>query len=145
MKITNRFTIGIHIIVAIEYFKDSNTITSNFLAASTGANPVVIRTVMSMLKDAGLIDISQGKTGIRLAKPIKDISFFSVYKALDCVENDGLFHFHEGPNKNCPIGRNIHNVLDEKLMYVQKAMENQMKSYTIADVYDDIKKLIDNK
>ena len=30
-------------------------------------------------------------------------------------------------------------------MYVQKAMENQMKSYTIADVYDDIKKLIDNK
>lgn len=142
MKITNKFTIGIHIITAIEYFKNNNPITSNFLALSTGANPVVVRTIIAKLKEARLINISQGKTGITLLKPLTDITFLDVFNALDCLENDGLFHFHESSNLNCPVGKNIHNVLDEKLLNVQIAMEKEMKKYTIADVYADIVKLI---
>ena len=134
MQITSKFTIAVHIITAIDYFKDSEKVTSSFLAGSVGANPVIVRNVMRNLKESGIIDISQGKSGITLAKELDEITFFDVYKAVDCVNDEGLFHFHENPNMECPVGRNIHKALDDELFNIQSAMENQMKSITIADV-----------
>ena len=109
-------------------------VTSSFLAGSVGANPVIVRNVMGNLKESGIIDISQGKSGITLAKQLDEITFFDVYKAVDCINDEGLFHFHENPNMECPVGRNIHKALDDELFNIQSAMENQMKSITIADV-----------
>jgi len=54
-----------------------------------------------------------------------------------------LFHFHENPNPACPVGRNIHTVLDHRLEDIQKAMENEMKKYTIADVVNDINRCME--
>lgn len=142
MQITSKFTIGVHLITAVEYFKNDYSVTSAFLAGSVGANPVLIRTIMTELKDAGLIRISQGKTGITLAKPIEEITFYDVYKALHCIEENALFHFHENPNVLCPVGRNIHAAMDEKLSSVQASMENEMRSISIGDVYRDIQKQI---
>lgn len=140
MQITSKFTIGVHIIAALEYFKNEYNVTSAFLAGSVGVNPVLIRTIMAELKNAGLIEISQGKTGITLAKPIDKISFYDVYRALNCVEENGLFHFHENPNLNCPVGKNIHKAMDKRLTDIQSSMENQMKSILVGDVFADIKK-----
>ena len=134
MQITSRFTIAVHIITAIDYFKDSEKVTSNFLAGSVGANPVIVRNVMGNLKEAGIIDISQGKSGITLAKKLDEITFYDVYKAVDCVNDEGLFHFHENPNPDCPVGRNIRKALDEELFSIQNAMEDQMRHITVADV-----------
>ena len=140
MQITSKFTIGVHIIAVLEYFKKDYNVTSGFLAGSVGVNPVLIRTIMGELKDAGFIKISQGKTGISLAKPIEEISFYDIYKALDCVEENGLFHFHENPNMNCPVGKNIHRAMDERLAAIQDSMESEMKKISVGDVYNDIKK-----
>ena len=68
-----------------------------------------------------------------------------MYKAVDCVDDEGLFHFHENPNPRCPVGRNIHNVLDKRLNAVQKAMENEMKKSTLADVINETSQLIKNE
>ncbi len=140
MQITSKFTIGVHIIAALEYFKNDYSMTSSFLAGSVGVNPVLIRTIMTELKDAGLIKISQGKTGIALAKPVDEISFYDIYKAVDCIDEKGLFHFHENPNVNCPVGRNIHKAMDKRLSNIQASMENEMKNITVGDVYSDIKR-----
>ena len=140
MQITSKFTIAAHIIAAIEYFKDSEKVTSNFLAGSVGANPVIVRNVMGNLKEAGIIAISQGKSGISLAKELDEITFYDVYKAVDCVDDEGLFHFHENPNINCPVGRNIHSAMDEKLQRVQSIMENELSRITMADVVTDVRK-----
>ena len=51
-----------------------------------------------------------------------------------------MFHFHDNPNPNCPVGKNIHIALDDKLSRIQAAMEDEMKKYTIADVVNDIQK-----
>lgn len=53
-----------------------------------------------------------------------------------------MFHFHENPNPNCLVGRNIHAVLDDKLLKVQKAMEDELKSITLAEVKNDLKALL---
>ena len=50
------------------------------------------------------------------------------------MEGGDLFRFHENPSPECPVGRNIHALLDDKLKDIQNAMENEMKKYTIADL-----------
>ena len=65
-----------------------------------------------------------------------------VYRAVECIEENTLFHFHENPDPNCEVGRNIHNILDEKLLRVQEAMERELQSITMADVMEDMKKYI---
>ncbi len=137
MRITSRFTIAVHILTAIEYFSGSMTVTSGFLAGSIGANPVIVRTVIGKLRDAGFLNVSQGKSGITLAVPLNKITFYDIYKTVDSVDETGLFHFHENPNMQCPVGRNIHEAMDEKLQDVQKAMEDRMRSITLADVMTD--------
>ena len=143
MQITSRFTIAVHIIAAIEYFKDETKVTSGFLAGSVGTNPVIVRTVMGSLKDAGIISISRGKSGMSLAKGLEEITFYDIYKAIDPVGEGGLFHFHENPNIDCPVGRNIHSAMDSRLRHIQDVMEEEMKAVTVADVAADIHKKID--
>ena len=142
MQITSKFTIAVHIITAIDYFEDNETVTSSFLAGSVGANPVIVRNVMGNLKEAGIIAISQGKSGITLARRLDAITFYDIYKAVDGVSDEGLFHFHENPNANCPVGRNIHKAVDDKLMKVQQAMEAEMKQITLLDVVADTRRAI---
>ncbi len=145
MQITSKFTIAVHIVIAVDYFKDSQKVTSNFLAGSVGANPVIVRNVMGDLKNAGIISISQGKSGIALAKELEDITFYDVYRAVSCVSDEGLFHFHERPNMDCPVGRNIHKVLDEELLGVQNAMEAQMKAVKLSDIVNKTRREIANE
>ena len=142
MQISSRFTIAIHMLSCMEVFKEEYKITSDFLASSINANPVIIRKLLSQLKDAGLIEVKRGPGGAQIAKPLDEITFLDVYRAVDCVEENTLFHFHENPNQNCPVGRNIHAVLDDKLLRVQNAMERELASITLADMKSDFEKKI---
>lgn len=139
MQISSKFTIGVHLLAAIDYFGEDEKVTSSVLAGSIGVNPVIVRNVMGNLKEAGLISIRQGKSGITLAKAPEQITFYEVYRAVDSVNDDGLFHFHEHPNPACPIGRNIHKAMDPKLETIQKRMEDEMRKMTLADVTADIR------
>lgn len=142
MQISSRFTIALHVFSCIDTFQDSHKLTSDFIAESVNVNPVVIRRILQQLKAAGLVTVARGTGGCSIAKPLEDITFLDVYNAVECVESGELFHFHENPNPKCPVGRNIHDILDDKLKRIQDAMENEMKEITIADVIADTKKLI---
>lgn len=65
-----------------------------------------------------------------------------VYRAVGCVENGELFHFHENPSTDCPVGRNIHCILDDKLLRVQAAMEKELASMTLEDLRLDTEKYL---
>ncbi len=143
MQISSRFTLAVHILTCIKTFGDSNKITSEFLAASTNVNPVIVRKILGQLKKANIVDVARGSGGAVLAKPEGEITFLDIYKAVDCVGNGELFHFHENPNPLCPVGRNIHTVLDNRLLKVQQAMENELSAITLKDVLTDTKNLIE--
>lgn len=142
MQISSRFTIAVHMLSCIDTFQGEHKVTSEFLAASINVNPVIIRKLLSQLKDAGLIEVKRGPGGATIAKPMEEITFLDVYRAADCVGEDALFHFHENPNPDCPVGRNIHNILDDKLIRVQAAMERELASITMADVKKDLQKYL---
>ncbi len=143
MQISSRFTIAIHVLTAIDIFKDNYKITSDFLASSINVNPVIIRKIMQSLKGAGLIEVKMGTGGMKIAKPLDEITLLDIFNAVEPLGEGGLFHFHENPSTVCPVGRNIHAGLDDKLFSIQAAMEAQMKSITLADVVKDTRLSID--
>lgn len=142
MQISSRFTIAVHMLTCMETFGKDYKITSDFLSGSIQVNPVIIRRILSQLKEAGLIKVKRGRGGAAVSKPLGEITFLDVYRAVECIEDNRLFHFHEHPNPNCPVGKNIHNVLDDKLFRVQEAMERELKAVTMADVMCDLNKYI---
>lgn len=142
MQISSRFTIAVHVLICIEAFKKDYKVTSDFLASSVNVNPVVIRRLLQQLKKAGLINVKRGSGGADIEKPLDEITLLDLYHAVECVENGELFHFHESPNPLCPVGKNIHALLDGRLEEVQRAMEEEMSSVSIQDIMNDAEKLI---
>lgn len=142
MQISSRFTLAVHILTCIDTFQNEYKVTSDFIARSTNVNPVIIRKILLQLKAAGLVQVARGTGGTTILRPLSEITFLDIYRAVECVEENQLFHFHENPNPKCPVGRNIHNVLDDKLQRVQDAMERELKSITLEDVKEDLEKYI---
>ena len=142
MQISSRFTIALHIFTCVETFKNDYKITSDFLAGSINTNPVIIRKILTQLKNAGLITVARGTGGISPTRPLKEISFYDVYQAIEPVEDGDLFNFHSSPNPQCPVGKNIHALLDDKLKTIQLAMENEMKKYTLDDLRIGMQELL---
>ena len=138
MQISSRFTLAIHIFACVDIFKNDYKVTSDFISKSTNVNPVIIRKILLQLRNAGLIEVARGTGGTTISRPLSEITFLDIYRAVECVEDNTLFHFHENPNEKCPVGRNIHNVLDDKLQRVQTAMERELQSITLEDVKKDL-------
>ena len=102
MQISSRFTIAVHVLIAIETFKNDHKITSEFLASSANVNPTVIRRLLQQLKKAEIVTVKRGSGGADIEKSLTEITLLDVYNAVEPVENGQLFHFHENPNE---IGR----------------------------------------
>ena len=133
MKIASRFTVAVHTLLVIHTFGKEQKTTSDFIAASVQVNPVIIRRTLLSLKAAGMIEVKAGSGGATIVRDLKDITLYDVYRAVDSVEGD-IFHFHENPNPVCPVGKNIHAVLDTHLADAQAAMENELKKVTLFDL-----------
>ena len=145
MQISSRFTVALHIFTCVDVFKDEYKVTSDFLAGSINTNPVIIRKILSQLKNAGLIKVARGTGGIEVTRDLSDITFYDVYKAIEPLENGDLFRFHEAPNPECPVGRNIHALLDDKLKDIQNVMEDRMRKYSLQDLREGIDELVESE
>ena len=145
MQITSKFTVAVHILTCIDIFGGQMRVTSDFLSGSTGVNAVIVRNVLGQLRNAGIVETRQGSGGAHLAKALDEITLYDIYKAVDCVDDEGLFHFHENPNADCPVGRNIHKAMDGRLKAAQAALENELKSTTLAQVVADTRKEINEE
>ena len=144
MQISSRFTMAIHMFACIDTFSNQK-MTSDFMAESIGTNPVIIRKILQQLKAAGLVEVTRGTGGVKVTKPLDQITFLDIYKAVECAPEEELFHFHENPNPKCPVGKNIHGILDKRLLEVQSAMEEKLSKMTLEDVKKDMAHYIEKE
>ena len=139
MQISSRFTIANHILVLLATEGETSKQTSHSIATSVGVNPVIIRNILAQLKQAGLVVIARGIGGAHLARSPRTINLLQVYQAVELLGQQGnLFAFHEQPNPSCPVGKNIHHLLDKRLEDAQKALENHLACMTIADLIEEL-------
>lgn len=136
MQFSSRLPVAVHILLAIVEFEGKEKTTSTFLAGSVNVNPVIIRNTLGQLKTAGLVTVKAGEGGASLAKDPKDTTLMDIFNAVE--KKEALFHFHENPNPECPVGKNVHAVLDRRLFSIQDAMRKQMESITLQDLIDDM-------
>ena len=124
MQVSTKFTIAIHMLTAIKFFRNEYKITSKFLAGSIGSNR--------------LIEVKRGPGGMSLQRPLTEITFLDVYRAVETASSEDLFRFHEKPNPKCPVGRHIHEALDGTLQELQQDFETDLAYHTVAEVYQTI-------
>ena len=89
------------------------------------------------VKSGGFGKVEAGVGGASLAKDPSEITLLDVFDAVSAVD-DALFAFHDAPNPACPVGKNIHAVLDEKLELAQQALRDDLAKTTLKDLLDEI-------
>lgn len=143
MQFSSKLTMATHLLLAIQYFDSKEKTTSEFLARSIGTSPVVVRRLLSKLQEKELIVVETGVGGAHIRKNTKDITLLDIYNAVEKKEKS-VFHFHENPNTRCPVGRNMHAVLDETLEDVTKVFEKELKKTTLNDLEKKLEKRLEN-
>ena len=143
MKISSRFSVAVHIISILQLY-GSPMPTSEYIAGSVNTTPVVIRRILGMLKQAGIVDMKRGTGGAYLVKNVEDITMLDVYKAVGSVEDGQLFQIHENPNPECPVGANIQGVVNVALCGAQDAMEGVLQKITLADITKNLAEKIED-
>lgn len=87
-----------------------------------------------MLKKAGLVEVRPGVGGATLLRAPAEITLLDVYRAVEAAEQGGLFGFHEEPNLQCPVGRNIEAALCAELTEAQRALESRLAQVTLSQL-----------
>lgn len=132
----SRFRTALHALAVIAYVDDQQA-NSDRIAASVATDPSVVRRLLSSLREAGLVQAVEGRSGgYALGRSAARISLLDVYRA---VGPETLFPLPERqPNPDCPVGARIHGVLNEPLDAAHAAMEQRLAATSLADVMERI-------
>lgn len=142
MQVSSKFTLAIHICTCVELFEKDNTITGKFFAERMNMNIARVQMILAQLKAAGILKITGGTRVVSLAKPLQEITLLDIYRAVEHIGNGDLFLFPDDLGTECPIAKNIHPILDDKLQKIQEAMELELVSVTLEDVKKDAAKYL---
>jgi Rrf2 family protein len=139
MPTSTRFAVAVHMLTALSV-SDGAPLRSEDLAYSVNTGAVVIRGLLSRLSEAGLTRSQLGAGGgALLARPAEKIRLLDVYEA---VEDTELFSLHRTPPcENCAVGGNILEAMQPTLFRARKALENELKKVTIADIAAEVARI----
>lgn len=142
MRGSSKFPIAVHSLTFIAAFGDNNKITSEMLSKSIGVNAVTIRNLFSQLKKAGLIAVSPGPGGVKLGKNPEAINLLDIYQAVESIETDDFFKFHETVSPNCPVGGNIYDLLHGHLEESVAALKRELTKTTLKDLITELREKV---
>jgi Rrf2 family protein len=131
-----RFAVAVHILTLLQS-QHGEPATSELIASSVGTNASLIRRLTGQLIKAGLASAQRGTGGgIALGRPADRITLLDVHRAMD--EDADVIPIHHGPSPQCPVGRQIHGVLEQRIDAVERAMHAELARTTIADLASDV-------
>jgi Rrf2 family protein len=137
--LSSKLSVGVHILAALAYM-DGEPMTSEHLGESVNTNPVVIRRLLGLFREAGYVESKNGVGGGWLL--VADPRRITLLDVLQTVEpQNEMFALHRCvPNQECPIGCNIVEVLSEIYEDVRKGMVERLARSTIASIVGKLKK-----
>jgi Rrf2 family protein len=126
-----QFQIAIHILTLLDQAGDE-LLSSEYIAGSININPALVRKEIRNLRNYGLINSKEGKTGgYSLAKASAKIVLADVYKAVK--SHPALGQAKNLPNPACAVGRQINQHLDDLAADVDTAIIGKLTKITLAD------------
>lgn len=142
MHISTKSSIAIHCLIFISEYGGAQKVTSELLSLSSGCNPVTIRTILSALKKDGIISIKTGTGGASLSCPPEEITLYRICSAIEPDFAEKLIGVHPQPSPQCPVGRNIHGVLDDSYRKVRDGLCDSLKTVTLGDILEDYRRRV---
>jgi Rrf2 family protein len=131
-----RFAVAVHVLTFLQT-QGGEPATSELIASSVNTNPSLVRRMLSRLAQAGLTVSQMGAGGgARLARPADRITLLDVYRAVD--EDQDVIPLHPAPNPRCPVGRQIHRVLETRIDAAERALHDELARTTIAQLASDV-------
>lgn len=129
---------AVHVLAVLAYQQEGG-VTSEAIAASVNTNPVVIRRLLCLLREAGIIETQKGAgLGSHLARTPCAISLAEIYRA---VETAVPFPFPGSePNEKCPVGGNIQAALETVFSSAQTTLEHELKKTSLADILQTVQR-----
>lgn len=131
-----KFSVALHIMVMIS--ESTEVQNSDTLANSVNTNPSYIRKITALLKKSGLIESTQGKSGMSLLKSSREIDLLEIYQAVHPKEVK-LLNVHTDVNPECPVAQNIEAVLNPIFTDAEQQLLQSLKARTLDDVIKQMK------
>ena len=138
MQLSMKCSVAVHCLLFIWEARGKARVTSTLLAQSTGANPVVIRNILSALKKAGLITVPRGQGGAELCRDPEQITLYQIYAALEPQGLTSLIGIHPCDGRACPVAQNIRRVLRHPYRQIEDAIAATMDGITLASLIQDL-------
>lgn len=145
MQLSMKCSIAVHCLIFIYEARGKAKVTSALLAQSTGCNPVVIRTVISALKKAGLISVARGTGGAELCRDPADINLYMIYSALEPQGISSLIGIHPCQERSCPVAQNIRTVLQGPYHKIEDSIRRTMEGITLASMLEEFHHCLEKK
>ncbi|KYD19475.1 RrF2 family transcriptional regulator [Caldibacillus debilis] len=129
------FSVAVHC-VAFLAEKRNQRVTSEDIAQSVSVHPARLRKILSILRKENLIASKEGaKGGFTLSDPPERITLDKIFKI---TSKETLVPKCPDSNENCPIGRNLSNILIRVCHNAEQHFLNYLKGVTIQDIIDEI-------
>lgn len=136
-----KFSIALHVLVYIS--ETTDIVTSELLAKSVGTNASHIRKIIALLKDADIIESSQGKKGMMLKAKVDELTLDRVYFAV--YPEKELLHVHDTANQDCPVGENIKEALLPIFEESEKQLILNLQRKSLKSLIEDMYKIYNDK
>ena len=140
MAANSRFAVATHLMMGLALeAKGPVPSSSEFLAKSVNTSPIVVRRILGMLRDAGLVVGHPGRHGgATLAKAPDSVTLLDVYRAVD---ESSVFAFNTNrPNQHCPLSCSMKALLVPIFEGVESAVEDELRAVRLSDL---VEKLLD--
>jgi DNA-binding IscR family transcriptional regulator len=136
MKLSLKLSVAIHVLLVTHVFGETTRITGKLLTMSTGSNPVIVRSIVRSLKNAGILSVPRGPASrTKLLKEPSSISLWDVFEAVDPESMNKLVNgVHTCSSKICPVGKRIFEVLNIPYRKIAGVIEKEMREITLEEL-----------
>ena len=125
---------AIHALTFLARWEGDGLQSSGKVAESLESNPVLVRRILGLLRDKGMVASTEGSGGgWRLARPAEEISLYDAYAAVEGGEVLLPVHTHP-PSQSCVIGRHMQSLLEDEFAAAQRALEERLSRTSIAEM-----------
>ena len=123
-----------HTLVHAAVLGDSSYMSSAQFARYLGANPTLVRKLLTMLVQAGLLRSQMGRSGgVQLAKSAEDITLRDIYMAV--VADKKLWTVRPDLPQICYISTNFPRYFDRLVRDADEAVADVLQHRTLAQSY----------
>lgn len=124
--------------VLLHMAETDRALTSQEIAGMLCSNAVVVRRILTGLRDGGTVTAEKGHGGgWRLTRPTAEITLLDIYRSLD---EPALFAFGlSDPSPTCLVEQAVNATMEETLVSARQALLDRFARTRLSDIERDVR------